>query len=895
MTIRTSGSRSAPWSVGGNLNVFASNISQEGVLRAPLGSITLGWDGTDADLSTAALDQPLNPIAGDTIGVPVGERVMVKSGSITSVSLMNADGSEMMIPFGLSPDGFSWIDPRGVNITLSGLPEKSVSIRGANVMTQRGSTIDISGGGDLYAFRWVAGTGGSADLLGTASNPWNAGTQYQAGDLVSFGGKTWTARVRHTGETPAANRFWTLVPESYAIVPGYDAQFAPYAPFNTGANATALAGDPGFVSRSLHLGDQIYLDATPGLKAGNYTLLPRRYALLPGAFLVTPTGHDAMGTITLPEGATNVSGYTMNAFIEPRRIATLRSQFEVASSDVIRGRASYDDYGGNRFFTDAAAQFDIAQPQLLPIDAGYAAFHGNMGLRPDGMVMTGRPNGGRGAAVDVSSFADIYVTGGTGSAPAGATAVVKTSVVNAWGAESLFIGGLRQRTPEGTTLEVRAKNLVVNNPGDLLKAPDLTLGSQEKLTVTEGSAIAATGSMSRPADIFEITGDGALVRVSRDLRAGIVRTGITDSTAPLLTIGADARIAGVSVTLDSTYGTLLDPETRLRRRALTLGSGQISILLEEPSAGLVGSVVDPHLVLAGDCWSRCRRSARSPAQLSHHRLLRRRHVWRQHARFAFDAHRGHPRIRSGRRRRHHSSSSVLFSNPSNVAVLADAAGVSGTLNVDARTVRLGENTFAIAGYENVNLNGRGRGDRHRHGELHDARQSHDHTPLITGARGSTQAVTAGGRSCWTRARAESAADAAGSARPRIHGREHRREYRDPAAERTPHAARDHGRRERGRRLDVAGTEQEFYDLIRYTDAGRSSTADHGSVTLTPDARVSVAGATGGGDAGRVTVAAPNGAFLQWRGAHGRRGGRADRGSFILDVGSFPSFATLGGS
>ena len=68
VTIRANGDGSGiPLSAGGSLAVYASSIHQNGILRAPIGSIQLGWDGTDLDpgtpMSTHRLisspDQPL--------------------------------------------------------------------------------------------------------------------------------------------------------------------------------------------------------------------------------------------------------------------------------------------------------------------------------------------------------------------------------------------------------------------------------------------------------------------------------------------------------------------------------------------------------------------------------------------------------------------------------------------------------------------------------------------------------------------------------------------------------------------------------------------------------------------------------------------------------------------
>src|SRR4030095_699954 len=71
ITIRGGGMPATRLSAGGNLNVFASSISQGGLLRAPLGTINLGWDGTDFDPSDADLEQPFDPLNRGSLGTAV--------------------------------------------------------------------------------------------------------------------------------------------------------------------------------------------------------------------------------------------------------------------------------------------------------------------------------------------------------------------------------------------------------------------------------------------------------------------------------------------------------------------------------------------------------------------------------------------------------------------------------------------------------------------------------------------------------------------------------------------------------------------------------------------------------------------------------------------------------
>ncbi|HEX8295063.1 MAG TPA: hypothetical protein VF593_02100, partial [Chthoniobacteraceae bacterium] len=913
VTIEGNGPSAAPLSAGGNLNIFASQITQNGVLRAPLGTINLGWDGTDFDLTEADLDSPLDPVTRGSLPVAVADRVTLKSGSLTSTAALDwATGTELILPFGISPDGFTWIDPRGVNVTTTGLPEKRVSLAGTRVTMQGGATIDIRGGGDLQAFRFVPGTGGSRDLLGSASGEWTASGTYEAGDLVTFRGDTFAARVDSSGERPKIGLFWSRVAESFAVLPSFGGNAAPINAFNP--TADLLQGERGYVfspvfggdrvfssladtqrvQNGVKVGDRIFLSATPGLDAGTYTLLPRRYALYPGAFLVTPQAADPIGTFALPTGATLTTGFRSNAFNRTLEAPVLASRFEVASSEITRARVAYDEYFGNAFFADAAARFEVERPQLLPVDAGYASFHGNTTLRLSGIVLTARPDGGRGAAIDLSSFADMAVIGGNGTAPAGSTVVLSGSVLNSWGAESLLIGGLRRRTPEGMTIDFRTSNLILDNPGSVLFGPEITLAAREKLTLTDGSALATAGHQSEPAQRFTLSGDGALLRVSADLRAAISRNQLTGSTAPLLTVGAETRLFGSSLILDSTYGTQLNSTANLQAQALTLGSGQISIVLGTPPAVLSGSVVDPHLVLAGevlenvqDARSLTLRSYRSidvygagtfgSSNLGSLSLL-------ASGLRGFDQAGGSAVFSAG---------NVLFANPGNVTVLPAPDSVSGTLQFDTGTVRLGANTFSVTGYENVALDARNRLLGQSTGAFTTPGNLTVTTPLITGTRGSKQAITAGGALVLAQPSAGRSTRGGGlGASMTFTGASIAADTSIvlPSGEIVLRAIS--GDVTIGGRLDTAGTQRRFFDLIRYSDAGRIRlTSDVGNVELLAGSTVSVASA-GLGKAGTLAIDAANGTFVNEGVLSGKAAEDEDSGSFLLDVGSAGTYASL---
>src|SRR5262249_41166833 len=173
-----------------------------------------------------------------------------------------------------------------------------------------------------YSYRFVSGTGGTVDITSSAS--------------------------------------------IFAVIPGYNAGYAPFAPFNANSN---FGTDKGYVSSGLSIGDQIYLTGGGGLAAGTYTLLPARYALLPGAFLVTPESGTTSGPVLQPDGSAIVLGYRFNGFASPDA-SPLFSAFEIASGAIMRTRAQYDDFFANQFLRAGALGHDATVP-LLPIDSGH--------------------------------------------------------------------------------------------------------------------------------------------------------------------------------------------------------------------------------------------------------------------------------------------------------------------------------------------------------------------------------------------------------------------------------------------------------------------------------------------------------------------------------------------
>lgn len=834
VTIAGSGTRSLPLEAGGTLNIFGSVINQGGVLRAPLGQIHLGWDGSG--------DAPKDPITG--LPVPVTQKLNLLPGSITSVSGVDPiTGRPVIFPYGILLNGTSWIDPAGNDITNIGPPQKLITLGGAKVNTMTGSVIDISGGGDLYAYRWIKGIGGSKDVLSSST--------------------------------------------SFAVIPGYGSAFSPYGAFNSSLLATNLNGDPGYVNSSLKPGDQIYLGGSDALRAGVYTLLPARFALLPGAVLVTPQSGAPIGTFKNPDGSSYVSGYRFNSLNGQRDLNENYSRFEVAPSEVVRARSEYEDYFANAFFTQEATKRDARVPRL-PIDAGQLVFSATQAMAIRGSVISNTPPGGRGSLIDISSPVDIVIVGGGKKAPAGSLSL-DAGQLSAFGAESLLIGGIRTFTPDGISVAVNTNNLTVNNAGTPLTGADIIMVSNDSMTLAPGAQILQTKQQSGSADTVYIgnddipgSGDGLLIRVSSDPTAKVIRQGVSSSTIPHMVIGAGATVSGGSVTLDSTFGTSLSSTAKILGQTINLNSGQISLALNQPG------VLQPTegLVLTGAVLKNLQ-SATSLSLLSYSSIdtygtgvvgsagLQNLSLHAAQIR-GFNTGGGAVRF---------AAQQLLLDNSPGRNALGVIAPASGQLIFDAGTIRLGGNDVRIDQYSSVVMNAAGGVVNQGAGTLSVAGDLTINTPVMTGSAGSSKNITATG-DLELKAVPGSVPTVFGGlgAKLNLTGSSVRQstEIAMPSGLITLHGTL--GDVIVSGNINVGGTAQVFQDMIKYTFGGQVKLiSDQGEVAINNGSTVNVSANPGAGDAGSLIISAPQGSFSLDGTVSGRGGNGGRNGVFSLDA------------
>ena len=857
VTIAGSGTRQLPLSAGGTLNIYASDITQGGVLRAPIGTINLGSGVTSAS--------PVDPLSGQAFDST--QQLTLTSGSVTSVSAVDpVTGQNLTIPYGTILNGISWIDPAGNNITAAGnganaIPDKAINLAAANVDDQSGAVIDLSGGGDLYAYRFVSGTGGTVDIL--ASNT------------------------------------------SFAVIPGYSANYAPYY------------SSTDYTNGGLAIGEQVYLNAGDGLAAGTYTLLPARYALLPGAFLITPqSGAPPGGTAAQPDGSSVVAGYTFNGLDAAQTAQPLYSSFQIASQTVVKSRAEYDGSLADTFLSQSAAANNVATP-LLPIDAGQLVLAATQSMNIDGSVLSQTPVGGLGSEVDIASPSNIVI-GNADTTAAPGMLVLDAANLSAFGADSLLIGGYRTSTNLGTQVTVTTDDVTVDNPGEALSGPDVILVANQALTVDPGAVVQQAGTLSSPAQTLLLgnasvagSGDGALLRVTSDATAQVSRSGVNSSDISSLTVGADATIAGAGVTLNSTSGASIDPTAGLSGTSISIAAGQIILVLDnsQPTSGLV---------LSGTALANIQASTKSLSLLSYSSIdiyedgngtigaaLSSSGTYQVQS-LTLDASEirgfdgGTVTI---------DAQNVTLDNSTGQTAPALASG-TGNLVVNAATINLGGgagvNTLNVDGYSNVGLNASselelqvtpsnaadssgnsipGSASLAASGNLQIT------TPIITGATGANQTISAAGILAIDSGAGGSTSTPSGGlgATLNLIGANVTEDSTIQLASGNISIDATSGDLVIGGKLDVDGRAESYHDLTEYTPGGRIElSSNNGSVDLNAGTTVSVAAPSGGGNAGSLSVSAPDGSF-QFTGAtlDGQAGKVGASGIFVADVGTIP--------
>ncbi len=503
-----------------------SNGSAAGAVLSAGGRLTLEADTIDqAGVVRAPFGQITLGAAPVNGSFSPNSQVTLAAGSITSTS-----GAGQLIPFGSTQAGTDWVYslPDGNSqvavYTQSGPPAKSVQINGNSVVVAKGATVDISGGGDLQASEFVPGVGGTLDVLSNGN-----------------------------GASPG----------QFAIVPQLSLQYAPIDP-------QSQVGFP------YAPGSSVTLSGGGGVAAGTYAILPASYALLPGAYLVRPvsgfTDIAAGKTLGQLDGSTIVSG---RFAVAGTSIESSRTQgFDIRPGSAVQNLAQYTLTSADSFFSKLAQTSGVAPPPL-PQDAGQLQFSAGQELEFLGKLVSLAAPNGRGAEVDISA-AQIEVTNASSAAPAPGSVLLEASQLNALGAQSLLIGGTRSLGATATDIATTASSVTVDS-GVTLSGSEILLAATNNLTLAAGATVSATGAPAAVPSEYDLTGGGALVRVSSGPQTTVVRSSL-DGALGSLTIGAGVTLeANGSATLEASGNFQSQASYELPGGSLSFGASQISV------------------------------------------------------------------------------------------------------------------------------------------------------------------------------------------------------------------------------------------------------------------------------------------------------------------------------
>lgn len=578
-------------SAGGSLTAIAPHIIQAGQVVAPFGSITLGnldatpLSGTRSNSDTH-IPSPNNPIFFGSIwldnlnfpnnpdNAPVSQPIITadleyKTGSVTSVA-----GSGV-VPFGSVSNGsvpvastwqyngVSFVVQNPINnasLTERTLPGKAIISHAQAITAGSGSVQDLSGGGSLLAYEFTPGKGGSKDVLDSNT--------------------------------------------TFAINPDFHGSVAPI--------------DSHYGGNGLKSGDSVYLSGMTGLPAGTYTLLPAHYALLPGSFSVTVAANtrdmQPGSNLALPDGSMLVAGHLTGSG------STRSNGFIVSSGAVVSNKSEFTISDATAYFTGKAVAAGVAAPEL-PVDGGHLAFDAtgatssalvinstiNLGAASGAVIKTSANNtkwtgaigldaasGGRAGIADISA-PQIEVVAELNQETGDAIKLIASDLVKL-GADSLLLGGLRGLTssPSGggsewgsngsMHLKVGASNVTLGNDTQL-NGTEIVIVASDSINLDPGASLQSRGTMGRSPQGLILDGGGALLRASSGGQVSISRTNPSTETGTLNIESGATVEAGGSANLDATGGVTLDGQLNMALgSALSLGSPGISLGSDIPAA-----------------------------------------------------------------------------------------------------------------------------------------------------------------------------------------------------------------------------------------------------------------------------------------------------------------------
>ncbi|MES2579525.1 MAG: filamentous hemagglutinin family protein [Pseudomonadota bacterium] len=510
ITINSSGQKALPvLSAGGTLKFKADNIVQKGVLTAPFGSIQLAGK--------------------ESVTLVAGSKTSISADSLTIPYLQTQKGGKDTVP---------------LDVTLA---EKRIDIQSKSVDLQKDAVLDLSATGSLFSYEFIAGIGGSNDVLAQ--------------------------------------------PNTYAVIPNFGDGFAPVD------IAYGNAAQP------VGVGQSVYLTGVPGLASGMYTLLPARYALVPGAFVVQAKAGNLLSGGMTPQldGSNLTTGYFADLGTGARDANW--STFKVTDGAIFRPAAGTISKAPSQYLLTDLTDFysnplnTDGKTVVLPIDAGKlsldteqlnldATIVANKGTSKDGKI-------GSGLQVDIASN-EIRVVSDKDAADTTSLQLTADSL-NKLNAETLVLGGTSRLDSAGVKqITTKAATVSIENSSvDAIKTPTFIATASDTVSVKSGAVIDTGPATKTPTKtVVASNGQGALFAASSISDISYSRTGGSNATQGVLDIEAGSTIkAGNSTVLDATLVSYLSGNVILQDGgSATLGANRI--LLGNAPVGTAGLLVN---------------------------------------------------------------------------------------------------------------------------------------------------------------------------------------------------------------------------------------------------------------------------------------------------------------
>ncbi|MEY4588606.1 MAG: hypothetical protein RL497_682, partial [Pseudomonadota bacterium] len=481
---------------------------------APEGVIHVASNGKPApDVLTAgghiSVKAPNIEISG-AVSAPLGSLALEgKNVHLAPSARLNVSGNGLLIPLGeITGNDLGWLyrldaTDNDTTYLLKNSPGKKVEIKADRIVMDEGSQIDLSGGGDVLAHQFAPGPTGSKDVLATTS-----------------------------------------LTEGFALLP-----------YNTAAFDSALQ------SSGLPRGSRITLSDNALLPAGDYYLLPSRYAMLPGAYWVKPTGklNSPGQSQTQPDGGVTLTGklglgHTGITDADWRGFTFYKSQYDGKAADAMapNGMASYHLRQSDSFFSKR--EDSAAMPHAL--DAGSLVLEAQKALRLSSGI-TGKVAAGElGARVDILGE-DIHLVAKlpdeSNASSAGLSLLAED--LSKLHVGSTLVGGSRDDAKPGD-IKVNARKVTVEENAKITM-PQVILAAKDEVRVKTGAELTATAAPKGTA-------------------AGTAAETITlDTPAALLRLGGDQ--ARLSQTDSQTGRITLDKGATLKGQALLVSAGQTQL------------------------------------------------------------------------------------------------------------------------------------------------------------------------------------------------------------------------------------------------------------------------------------------------------------------------------